>query len=406
MMIGDAENPVMRVQWRRVSEKGGAFDAGKWLERRFKKQKITPSPNPPAPARFAETAWAQDVEVRQDEQKTLWYGYSRAAGLLVEIVVTSLTDKRLRKEIFKTVVPGMKVSAPDEPCRWALHDVGFTSPPGFEIGRRRLNAGDIALELRKGKRERLLVRQLYPAGLAVSRRTLDRWLEVPPFLERRRAWKPGREDWRSRAGVEGIRRCGWRRLPAPVGRFAPRYTTAIAAVDEGLDRLLIAEHQARRQDGADVAEWTVGRMNEGLALPAEAGPGAARGSAAARPAAAAGKKRRKPRLTRGQALFATPVKGPALKTERKDGKLYVTVEFERPRWQRFLGADRLCKRTFGLDECGEQVYSRCDGRTPAADIVESFAHDRHISVSEAEVAVTAFLKTLMGKGLIVMSVAK
>jgi hypothetical protein len=251
-----------------------------------------------------------------------------------------------------------------------------------------------------------VIRQLYPAGLAASRRTLDRWLEVPPFLDRRRVWKPGREAWRCRAGVEGIRRCGWRRLPAPLGRVAPRYTTAIAAVDEGLDRLLIAEHQAREQNGADAAEWTVGRMNEGLAGPARAVPSPAGSSGAASAGRSAGKKRRKPRLTRSKSLAARPVKGPALKTERKNGKLYVTVEFERPRWQRFLGADPRCQRTFGLDECGEQVYRRCDGKTSAADIIESFAHDRHISVSEAEVAVTTFLKMLMGKGLIVMTVAK
>jgi len=99
-------------------------------------------------------------------------------------------------------------------------------------------------------------------------------------------------------------------------------------------------------------------------------------------------------------MSACPVQRPALKMENKDGKRYVTVEFERPGWQRFLGADRRCERTFGLDAYGQEVYDGCDGHTAVRQIVRSFAHAHHLSVAEAEVSVTLFLKTLMTKGLI------
>lgn len=105
-------------------------------------------------------------------------------------------------------------------------------------------------------------------------------------------------------------------------------------------------------------------------------------------------------IVRDTAMSACPVRRPPVKTEEKNGKLYVTVEFERPRWQRILGSDRLCRRTFGLDEYGQEVYDACDERTPIGRIIGHFAEAHHLSVAEAEMSVTAFLKTLISKGLV------
>ena len=41
-------------------------------------------------------------------------------------------------------------------------------------------------------------------------------------------------------------------------------------------------------------------------------------------------------LNRSQALQAVPVQAPVVKSERKGEKVYVTLEFERPGWQRTL----------------------------------------------------------------------
>ncbi len=63
--------------------------------------------------------------------------------------------------------------------------------------------------------------------------------------------------------------------------------------------------------------------------------------------------KRKPRVmspaARKAALKGQPHTLPPARREEKDGKLYVTVEFDRPGWQRLLGAEGLCERTFGLD---------------------------------------------------------
>lgn len=110
------------------------------------------------------------------------------------------------------------------------------------------------------------------------------------------------------------------------------------------------------------------------------------------------------KFDREDAMKAVPVKAPVIKTERKDDKVYITVEFERPGWQRALGADRKCQRTFGLDKYGQEVYELCNGKNTVEKNVRRFAKHHHLSIPEAEMSVTTFLKTLMKKGLVGMAV--
>ena len=116
--------------------------------------------------------------------------------------------------------------------------------------------------------------------------------------------------------------------------------------------------------------------------------------------------RKKPALSKERAMDAMPVKAPVVKTERKNSKLYVTVRFERPTWQRALGAERYCNRTFGLDAYGEEVYEGCDGKTSVKEIVRRFSGKHHVSYAEAETSVAAFMKTLIAKGLVGMQISK
>jgi len=113
-----------------------------------------------------------------------------------------------------------------------------------------------------------------------------------------------------------------------------------------------------------------------------------------------------PMLDRETAMAGFPRKLPVKKLEEKSGKLYVTIEFRRPRWQQFLGADEVCERTFGLDRYGREVFDACNGRNNVNDIVKSFARSHKVSVAEAEVAVSTFLKTLMSRGMIGIELSK
>lgn len=111
-------------------------------------------------------------------------------------------------------------------------------------------------------------------------------------------------------------------------------------------------------------------------------------------------------IDRVAALNACPVRTNAVKEEEKKDKLYVTVLFQRPKWQQWLGAEKECRRSFGLDKYGVEVYRACDGGTSVKKIVDAFARNHKISVAEAEISVCQFIQTLLIKGLIVMKVDK
>jgi hypothetical protein len=119
------------------------------------------------------------------------------------------------------------------------------------------------------------------------------------------------------------------------------------------------------------------------------------------------RKRKAPPLDRNFAMRATPRPLPVLKREEgKPDELRLTAAFERPGWQRRLGADRQCRRTFVLDALGREVYEYCNGDRDVGDIVRLFSERHHVSAAEAEYSVTTYLKTLMAKGLLAMEVQK
>lgn len=109
---------------------------------------------------------------------------------------------------------------------------------------------------------------------------------------------------------------------------------------------------------------------------------------------------------RRAALRGRPFPVPPVRTEEKQEKLLVTIRFLRPRWQRWLGAAETAERTFGLDAYGRYVYEGCNGKRTVQSMIKRFARDQHLSVPEAEIAVTKFMQTLMTKGLVVMDMEK
>jgi hypothetical protein len=115
--------------------------------------------------------------------------------------------------------------------------------------------------------------------------------------------------------------------------------------------------------------------------------------------------RPKKTLPRRAALAGRPVRLPAESvTETGEGGAEVAVRLPRPRWQTWLGAEEMAVRRFELDELGREVYDGCDGRTEVSALVKRFARRHGMSLAEAEMAVTQFLRTLMERGLVGMEV--
>lgn len=61
------------------------------------------------------------------------------------------------------------------------------------------------------------------------------------------------------------------------------------------------------------------------------------------------------------------------------------------------------EKAFDLDELGLQVWQLCDGRHTVAEIIQTFAHTRRVNQREAQVAVLAFLRTLLRRNLIALA---
>lgn len=111
--------------------------------------------------------------------------------------------------------------------------------------------------------------------------------------------------------------------------------------------------------------------------------------------------------SRQRALMARPVPTRAAAwKELEDGGLRLTVVFEASRWQRFMGAPKEYERNYDLDALGREVYELCNGRNRIRDIIKHFVEVHHLTKPEAERAVTNYVKTLVGKGVVNVVVPK
>ena len=279
MMLGDASRPLMRIKWARPS--GRRFDAERWIRRRVrsaagKHAGVEPTDASPdfRPGAFARAAGGRKTRRR------LWYGYAPRAGIALELVISAEAGGGRPVRMDRGMLASLRASGPDEPTCWAVFDASFVAPPPFVYRASRLHLGDIALCLTAGGGRRLLMRQVYPAKLALSRRELARWLQYPPFKEHRKVRPAGEpERWTVQSfgrALEGLLRKCPKRLPAPLGACGPRWSVSGVLVDDRMDRLLLVEHDVPPATAAAseiagaagpgggseaLAEEVIGRMN-------------------------------------------------------------------------------------------------------------------------------------------------
>jgi len=108
-------------------------------------------------------------------------------------------------------------------------------------------------------------------------------------------------------------------------------------------------------------------------------------------------------VDRSAAMSARPRAAAVIGIQPRDGGgAHVKVLLPRPRWQAWLGGGGDLEKTFALDAYGREVFEACDGKRSVRAIVRRFAANHRLNRAEAEMSVTAFLRTLMRKGLIVM----
>jgi hypothetical protein len=259
MMIGLPQVPTLQVKWRRFRRKG--LDATGWLMQRFRIRR--PDGSAPLPCGFDSSAWKLGHALRRGGHLGIWIGASEASAAVVEVISTSLAGAELEEVVFRTCIPGMALRSPGEEWAWGINGIAFRVPGGFALARQHLYSGDIALEFIGPQGEALELRQVYPGELALSRRTMRRWLEASPFPSRRRQSRGHGAPWADATGrISGMVIPGRRLVPFPFHWARPRETSTIIAHDRELDRLLMAECSAdAAAPGQAMAEKAIHGMN-------------------------------------------------------------------------------------------------------------------------------------------------
>lgn len=114
-------------------------------------------------------------------------------------------------------------------------------------------------------------------------------------------------------------------------------------------------------------------------------------------------------LTRDHALECVPVRNPQITEQRNDeDELCLTYQVRIRPWfqnivQKITGrTDDLIERKLQMDALGSTVWQMIDGKRKVKEIVDDFQGTHMLNRREAEISVTAFLKDLGKRGLIVM----
>jgi hypothetical protein len=352
MVLGNSMEVLARLRWHRgeperpggmlgaplhalgeliAGRKGGrGFDAARWIARhvRHVAPGAAPDAHPPRPRGFDMAVWLPGLEAGTGAgagaggTRSIWYGWSSSARMLFEAVLRDATGGSDGRVLAQSVLPSLTASDGADRTRWAVFDVSFESPAGFELVAHRLQVGDMGLRLTAKDGRRLVVRQVYPASLALTRRDLAGWLAHGPFEEKHRTLRHG-VTLRSRAssasstssassassvsgvsgesiasstsnaagagpkcnGVEdcriatphrtyeGVRRRGWKRLAWPLGGWRAWRNVAVALHDKELDRLLLVECDSPRAGAEEAVAEAVAGMNWARRENATAGAG-------------------------------------------------------------------------------------------------------------------------------------
>lgn len=113
------------------------------------------------------------------------------------------------------------------------------------------------------------------------------------------------------------------------------------------------------------------------------------------------------RISRKQALNSTPVKNSEVIEMRLDsGEVLLTYPVALRPWMaslvRYMGGptENIRTRKLQLDTLGTSVWDLINGNRSVVQIVRHFSKTHRISLKEAEVSVTRFLRDLGQRGLI------
>lgn len=116
--------------------------------------------------------------------------------------------------------------------------------------------------------------------------------------------------------------------------------------------------------------------------------------------------RKKSKVAFTQQLSSVPVKNHRMEElERDDGCVILRLQLAYPRWMLPLKAllNLHDAKRVRLDRVGTGVLDRIDGHKTFEQLIDEFAADHALTFFEARALLMQYLRTLMGKGIVVIA---
>jgi hypothetical protein len=108
-------------------------------------------------------------------------------------------------------------------------------------------------------------------------------------------------------------------------------------------------------------------------------------------------------ISRHESLLAVPCPAVMQRKELENGGVRLTVSVPtRPLQRKLLRLPEFVKRDFELDSFGRQILDWCDGHRNIQQLLELFVKTHRVNEAESEKAVLTFVRTLVGKGVLVL----
>jgi hypothetical protein len=206
---------------------------------------------------FSLHSWATSLLFLEPEPpgRDVWVGNGPASDRL--LTITSNCQRRDRV-LAEQVLPSVQEQAIDAPWLWSIFGLRCIVPATFRLQGHRLNAGDLNLSFAREK-ERIGVRQVAVASLALRHKPLERW--VAQHQRKRNEFKILTEprevsvDLRNHS-ARGLLATAHRRRRYMLLRSLPAVVVTLAVHDVERDRLILVE--AGSEESARQVATTVG----------------------------------------------------------------------------------------------------------------------------------------------------
>lgn len=253
-LFADLHRPRLGLRWGKA--RGRRFDASGWAKQAMKEEVGSLAaqearPVVPAGAAEPEQAWTGSLMFTEPEPpgRDVWVARSKVSGRTVELVYHSRRGEHMLAD---TVLPTLVDVPAAEPTPWSVFELSCIVPPGMQLERQQLNAGDLSLSF-AGTGERrgadVTVRQVAVAQLALKRMPLDRWLLQQQRLQGKHYAPAGvSSDAMVQVGgeggqrpLEGVKRRSRRRLRFGFMRWLPAERVTYALHDQVRDRLVLLD---------------------------------------------------------------------------------------------------------------------------------------------------------------------